>query len=346
VRDWVHVERRALAANVTPPGEAPDGVLVVTIRPTASASARSRAARAVFGAGRVLRERFKGWQAAILTGNPPLARNLGIYAKRTHRVFNGTIECRLLRFELDAASEQRPAEVVRADWSNRPGAQMFANRLRKNLQRSEPWAEREHIECFRVYDADMPEYAFAIDLYGRESRHVYVQEYAPPKTVNRRARASAAARCWRCCPRCLRCRSEQVHSRVRKPQKGREQYEKRANAAERHAVRERRLEVLGQFPRLPGHRLFLDHRIMRADAARVGEGRGFPESVLLHGQRDGVCGRRRRAQHERRPVEHLSGLGARESACSTASAAEHELHRADCLAVAGGAKRPAARASI
>ncbi len=30
----------------------------------------------------------------------------------------------------------------------------------------------------------MPEYAFAIDLYGRESRHVYVQEYAPPKSVN------------------------------------------------------------------------------------------------------------------------------------------------------------------
>ena len=61
---------------------------------------------------------------------------------------------------------------------------MFANRLRKNLQRLDPWAVREHIDCFRVYDADMPEYAFAIDLYGRDSRHVYVQEYAPPKSVN------------------------------------------------------------------------------------------------------------------------------------------------------------------
>ena len=37
--------------------------------------------------GTVLRDRFQGWQAAILTGNPPLARNLGIYAKRTHRVY-------------------------------------------------------------------------------------------------------------------------------------------------------------------------------------------------------------------------------------------------------------------
>src|SRR4029077_10185935 len=110
----------------------------------------------------VLRDRFMGWQAAILTGNPPLARNLGIYAKRTHRVYNGGIECRLLRFDLNEASAQRPQEEVRADWSSRPGAQMFANRLRKNLQRLDPWAAREHIDCFRVYDADMPEYAFAI----------------------------------------------------------------------------------------------------------------------------------------------------------------------------------------
>src|SRR5690606_12461724 len=53
---------------------------------------------AQLGAG--LRERYRGWRAAVLTGNPPLGRELGIRAKRTHRLFNGAIECRLLRFEL------------------------------------------------------------------------------------------------------------------------------------------------------------------------------------------------------------------------------------------------------
>ena len=48
---------------------------------------------------------------------------------------------------------------------------MFANRLRKNLKLLDAWALRENVECFRAYDADMPEYAFAIDLYGREGRH-------------------------------------------------------------------------------------------------------------------------------------------------------------------------------
>ncbi len=79
-----------------------------SIRPMANASVRNRVCRrCTRSSARVLRERFQGWQAAILTGNPPLARNLGVYAKRTHRVFNGTIECRLLRFDLNEASAQR-----------------------------------------------------------------------------------------------------------------------------------------------------------------------------------------------------------------------------------------------
>ncbi len=213
--------------------------------------------------GRVLREHFQGWQAAVLTGNPPLARNLGIYAKRTHRFLNGTIECRLLRFELDAAHEQRPAEEVRADWSSRPGAQMFANRLRKNLKVLDAWAEREHIDCYRVYDADMPEYAFAIDLYGRESRHVYVQEYAPPKTVNQESARERRREVLAVLPEVLSVPLQHVHSRVRKPQKGSGQYERRENVAERHAVRENGLKFWVNFRDYLDTGLFLDHRIVR-----------------------------------------------------------------------------------
>ena len=115
---------------------------------------------------------------------------------------------------------QRPAEAVRADWSSRPGAQMFANRLRKNLQRLEPWAEREHIDCFRVYDADMPEYAFAIDLYGREARHVHVQEYAAPKTVDQESARERRREVLAVLPEVLSVPLVHVHSRVRKAAEG------------------------------------------------------------------------------------------------------------------------------
>jgi len=262
VAEWLHVEKRALSDVPRPRGET--GLIVANPPYGERIGAESGLPELYSELGAVLRDRFQGWQAAILTGNPPLARNLGIYAKRTHRVFNGTIECRLLRFDLNEASAQRPAEEVRADWSSRPGAQMFANRLRKNLQRLDPWAAREHIDCFRVYDADMPEYAFAIDLYGLESRHVYVQEYAPPKSVNQESARERRREALAVLPEVLSVPLPQVHTRVRKPQKGAEQYEKRDSAAERHAVQEGGLKFWVNFRDYLDTGLFLDHRIVRA----------------------------------------------------------------------------------
>ncbi len=330
VSDWVHVERRPLGEVTRPNGNVG---LVVTNPPYGERiGAEAGLPELYTELGRVLREQFQGWHAAVLTGNPPLARNLGIYAKRTHRVFNGTIECRLLRFELDAASEQRPAEVVRADWSNRPGAQMFANRLRKNLKLLEPWAEREQIECFRVYDADMPEYAFAIDLYGRESRHVYVQEYAPPKTVNVESARERRREVLSVLPEALAVPLSHVHSRVRKPQKGAEQYEKRANAAERHAVRENGLKFWVNFRDYLDTGLFLDHRIMRQMLREWAKDTDFLNLFCYTGS----------------ATVYAAAGGARSSTSVDLSntyldwahenlilngfgGPEHELHRADCL---------------
>jgi 23S rRNA (guanine2445-N2)-methyltransferase / 23S rRNA (guanine2069-N7)-methyltransferase len=261
VAEWLHVEKRALSDLVRPRAE--HGLVVANPPYGERIGAESGLPALYSELGTVLRERFQGWQAAILTGNPPLARNLGIYAKRTHRVFNGTIECRLLRFDLNEASAQRPAEEVRADWSSRPGAQMFANRLRKNLQRLDPWAAKEHIDCFRAYDADMPEYAFAIDLYGREPRHVYVQEYAPPKSVNQESARERRREVLAVLPEVLNVPLAQVHTRVRKPQKGADQYEKRDSAAQRHAVQEGGLKFWVNFRDYLDTGLFLDHRIVR-----------------------------------------------------------------------------------
>jgi 23S rRNA (guanine2445-N2)-methyltransferase / 23S rRNA (guanine2069-N7)-methyltransferase len=261
VAEWLHIEKRSLSDLPRPKA---DVGLVVANPPYGERIGAESGLPALYSQlGATLRERFQGWQAAILTGNPPLARNLGIYAKRTHRVFNGSIECRLLRFDLNEASAQRPAEEVRADWSGRPGAQMFANRLRKNLQRLAPWAEREQIECFRVYDADMPEYAFAIDLYGRD-RHVYVQEYAAPKTVNQESARERRREALAVLPEVLAVPIARVHSRVRKPQRGAEQYEKQARLAERHTVQEGGLKFWVNFRDYLDTGLFLDHRLVRA----------------------------------------------------------------------------------
>jgi 23S rRNA (guanine2445-N2)-methyltransferase / 23S rRNA (guanine2069-N7)-methyltransferase len=330
VADWLHVERRSLGEIERPKA---DVGLIVTNPPYGERIGAESGLPALYSElGLALRDRFKGWQAAILTGNPPLARNLGIYAKRTHRFFNGTIECRLLRFELNEAAEQRPAEAVRADWSGRPGAQMFANRLRKNLQLLEPWAEREHIDCFRVYDADMPEYAFAIDLYGREPRHVYVQEYAPPKTVNQESARERRREALAVLPEVLAVPIAQVHSRVRKPQKGSEQYEKRDSQGERYAVQEGGLKFWVNFRDYLDTGLFLDHRLVRGMLREWAQGGDFLNLFCYTGS----------------ATVYAAAGGARSSAGVDLSntyldwahenlllngfrGSEHELYRADCL---------------
>ncbi len=277
VSEWLHVERRALSDAVAPGATEPDGTTSGASLPAARASglvmtnppygerigSESGLPELYADLGRVLRERFQGWQAAILSGNPALARNLGMYAKRAHRVFNGDLECRLLRFDLGAPREPRTPEDARAQRSKRPGAQMFANRLRKNLARFEPWAEHEHIDCFRVYDADMPEYAFAIDLYGHEPRHVYLQEYAAPKSVDIQGARERRRDVLAALPEVLAVPLERVHSRVRKPQKGAEQYAKHAVAGGKVAVREGGLEFWVNFRDYLDTGLFLDHRIVR-----------------------------------------------------------------------------------
>jgi 23S rRNA (guanine2445-N2)-methyltransferase / 23S rRNA (guanine2069-N7)-methyltransferase len=338
VADWLHVEKRSLREIDRPKG---DAGLVVTNPPYGERIGAESGLPALYSElGLTLRDRFQGWQAAILTGNPPLARNLGIYAKRTHRFFNGTIECRLLRFELDEASEQRPAEVVRADWSSRPGAQMFANRLRKNLQRLNPWAEREHIDCFRVYDADMPEYAFAIDLYGQGapelsgpgSRHVYVQEYAPPKSVNQESARERRREALAVLPEVLAVPIAHVHSRVRKPQKGSEQYEKHDAKAERHAVQEGGLKFWVNFRDYLDTGLFLDHRILRASLREWAKGADFLNLFCYTGSATvyaAAGGARSTTSVDLSNTyldwahENLLLNGFRD--------ANHELYRADCL---------------
>ena len=80
-------------------------------------------------------------------------------------------------------------------------SEQFANRLKKNARMRRKWARREGVSCYRVYDADLPDYAAAIDLYEGEDRSsmpgrgLVVAEYAAPSTVDAETPNSRAT--WR-----------------------------------------------------------------------------------------------------------------------------------------------------
>jgi 23S rRNA (guanine2445-N2)-methyltransferase / 23S rRNA (guanine2069-N7)-methyltransferase len=271
LRGYVHFERRELA-ELTNAGGAHG--LIATNPPYGERIGDQERLQALYSLlGEKLREHFVGWQAAVFTGNPPLAMALGIHARRSHTFFNGRIECRLLRFDLSAeqlAAKQRKAPPDAAELRARPGAQMFENRLRKNLKQLGDWARREQIDCFRVYDADMPEYAFAVDLYadGEANRWVVVQEYAPPRSIDPQAARSRRREALAVIPHVLEVPDERCYFRERRRQKDGAQYERVSQEREFAIVREGGYRFAVNFTDYLDTGLFLDHRITRR---RVGE---------------------------------------------------------------------------
>jgi len=226
--------------------------------------------------GAVLRERFQGWNAALLTGAPELGMELGLRAHRTHRVWNGGIECRLLRIKVVPESVRAPGTLGKgaARLADTPGARMFANRLGKNLKRLRSWAERESVSCYRVYDADMPEYAFAIDVYRAiepDELWLYVQEYAAPGEIEPQAVRRRRGEVLATLPGTTGVAPERIRVRTRRRTRRGEQYDKVDEQARFHVVTEGGLRFRVNFEDYLDTGLFLDQRTTRArlrDAAR------------------------------------------------------------------------------
>jgi 23S rRNA (guanine2445-N2)-methyltransferase / 23S rRNA (guanine2069-N7)-methyltransferase len=219
--------------------------------------------------GQVLRERFRGWQAAVLTGSAALGVELGLRAHRTHALWNGGIECRLLRIRVQEASVREPGTLGRglAHLADTPEALMFANRLAKNLRQRRRWAQRAGISCYRLYDADMPEYAFAIDLYETldpPGQWLCVQEYAAPAEIEAQAARRRRGEVLASLPQATGVPRERIRVRAmrRRIRRG-EQYQKVAAQGRFHLVAEGGLRFEVNFEDYLDTGLFLDQRITR-----------------------------------------------------------------------------------
>jgi 23S rRNA (guanine2445-N2)-methyltransferase / 23S rRNA (guanine2069-N7)-methyltransferase len=238
--------------------------------------------------GAVLRERFQGWNAAVLTGSPEFGLELGIRAYRTHTVWNGAIGCRLLRMKIDTDSAREPGRLGKGDTNLRetPGAQMFANRLAKNLKKQQSWADRSGISCYRLYDADMPEYAFAIDVYrtieGSQSdvgglTWLYVQEYAAPAEIEAEAVRRRRGEALSTLSDVTGVDPDRIRIRTRRKTKRGEQYSRVQDRSdpEYHVVLENGLKFLVNFEDYLDTGLFLDHRMTRARLRATASGKRF-----------------------------------------------------------------------
>ncbi len=231
--------------------------------------------------GAVLRRGFREWRAAVFTGNPELGKRMGLRARRRNKLFNGAIECQLLHFEVEPrwfVDRPPPGEPPRVDSSlaDTPGARMFANRLRKNLKALRRWAAQESIRCYRIYDADMPEYNLAVDLYqGEAGRWVHVQEYEAPESVSKRGAETRLSEAMAVLPQELDVEPEAVYLKLRRKQRGSSQYQKQSAEGKFQIVEEGGLQFAVNFTDYLDTGLFLDHRPTRALVRELAKGRRF-----------------------------------------------------------------------
>ena len=161
-----------------PPMENPRG----TVACNPPYDARLAADPALYRAlGDALKRAVPQWRAALLCGDFELARATGLRATKRYQVFNGAIECSLIACDPIAPPQREATEKRELP----EGAQMVANRIRKNLDKLARWRQQEQIACFRAYDADIPEYACAVDVYTTVEGEtwLHVQEYAAPAAI-------------------------------------------------------------------------------------------------------------------------------------------------------------------
>ena len=229
--------------------------------------------------GRRLQTDLPGWRAAIFTGNPELAGYVGLRTRRKpDPLFNGPIECQLFLYRVPAegeAPEVTGEQKIDQSLAQGEGAKMFANRLRKNLKHLGKWSRREGIDCYRLYDADLPEYAVAVDLYQGDKLWVHVQEYQAPKTVDAEKARQRLMEALAVIPQVLEIPVEQLFYKVRQKQKGKSQYEKQSSSGAFHEVREGDCRLLVNFSDYLDTGLFLDHRTTRTLIEKEARGKRF-----------------------------------------------------------------------
>jgi 23S rRNA (guanine2445-N2)-methyltransferase / 23S rRNA (guanine2069-N7)-methyltransferase len=212
LRGRVHIEKcelseaRPLERRRAPRGEGPLGVLVSN-PPYGERMGEEDSLGLLYETiGNLLRREFTGWTGYVFTGNPELAKRVGLRATKRYILWNGAIECRLLEFPISkekvrATDDPGPAwRKPRPPRPSAPEAQMFVNRLQKNWRHLRKWAKREGVSCYRIYDADLP------SICTNNRRTYRSIKLRRPST--RRRPKSVSRTSWRCYPKRSACHAK------------------------------------------------------------------------------------------------------------------------------------------
>jgi 23S rRNA (guanine2445-N2)-methyltransferase / 23S rRNA (guanine2069-N7)-methyltransferase len=206
-------------------------------------------------------------------------------ADKKYKLFNGPIECELRiaklksreQFEESQKRTRSISESQRRHEASKAVVQaskdfekiqlndsetMLANRLRKNIKRYKGWTKKEGISAYRVYDADIPEYAAAIDIYEDK---LHIQEYRAPKTIKDEDAKKRFEEIVRATKKVFEADDSRIFIKVRERNRGKQQYQKiqESNENDFFTSREGSAKLRVNLNSYLDTGVFLDHRPLR-----------------------------------------------------------------------------------
>jgi 23S rRNA (guanine2445-N2)-methyltransferase / 23S rRNA (guanine2069-N7)-methyltransferase len=281
-----YIEFHALELSQCRPPERNQHGLLVTNPPYGERlGTHSEVTQSYTQLGQVMRDHFQGWQAAILFAQGSLLTHFGLQPTRRTPFLNGPIACELIQFRIPATTptlhHQPPTPLPLAQ--RREAAIMLANRLIKNDRALARWRRQQQINCYRLYDADLPDYAVAIDIYTTcPQAHddsittvASVQEYAPPQHIDAALAHQRIGEVLGVLVDDLHIDAHHLFFKVRQRQRGKAQYQRFATTGRFYEVCEDGLRLQVNFEDYLDTGLFLHHRETRRLLSRQARGQRF-----------------------------------------------------------------------
>lgn len=232
----------------------------------------------------------------IISANPDLLHRLRLSRHYKKTLRNGPIDCLLASFQTseipgkvnDYSSTEskyiesqstaiKPAETIARQPANQESTGLkdyqievitpLLNRLQKNSKHLKRWAKRNEVTCYRVYDADLPEFSFALDVYQSEVNpavHWYhLQEYQAPKTIEEKIAEARIELAKQAVKQVFEIEDQYLFCKTKKRQRGKQQHQKQDSQGELFQVREGDASLLINLSDYLDSGLFLDHRLTR-----------------------------------------------------------------------------------
>jgi len=137
----------------------------------------------------------------------------------------------------------------------------FENRLQKVYKHLAKIAKRINVSCYRIYNVDLPEFPFIIEMYND---NVYVAEYKSKHSLSDEEYSEWLDLSLQTIQKVLNVSENKIFLKLRERQKGVNQYAKLNQEKNEFIVDENNLRFIVNLSDYIDVGLFLDHRITRA----------------------------------------------------------------------------------